>query len=49
MPLDNKTLLERDVTRNIAKELLQSVRDIKAGRVGRVTQIVPGDIHDIWG
>ena len=39
MPLDKKKLLERDAKRNIAEELLQSVRDIKAGRVGRVTTI----------
>ena len=35
MPLDDKTLLERDAKRNIGEELLQAVRDIKAGRVGR--------------
>jgi len=30
-----KELLERDAQRNIGEELLQAVRDIKAGRVGR--------------
>ena len=39
MPLDEKKLLERDAKRNIAEELLQSVRDIKAGKVGRVTTV----------
>lgn len=39
MPLDEKTLLERDAKRNIAEELLQSVRDIKAGKVGRLTTV----------
>jgi putative transcriptional regulator len=39
MPLDEKKLLEQDAKRNIAEELLQSVRDIKAGRVGRVTTV----------
>ncbi len=39
MPLDEIKLLERDAKRNIAEELLQSVRDIKAGRVGRVTTV----------
>lgn len=39
MPLDEKQLLERDAKRNIAEELLQSVRDIKTGRVGRVTTV----------
>jgi putative transcriptional regulator len=39
MPLDEKKLLERDAKRNIAEELLQSVKDIKAGKVGRVTTV----------
>ena len=39
MPLDEKKLLERDANRNIGEELLQAVRDIKAGRVGRVSTI----------
>jgi putative transcriptional regulator len=37
MPLDEKTVLERDTKRNIGEELLQAVRDIKAGRVGHVS------------
>lgn len=37
MPLDEKKLLERDAKRNIGDELLQAVRDIKAGRVGRIS------------
>jgi putative transcriptional regulator len=37
MPLDEKKLLERDAKRNIGEELLQAVRDIKSGRVGRVS------------
>ena len=39
MPLDEKKLLERDAKRNIGEELLQAVRDIKAGRVGRVNTV----------
>src|SRR6266567_52700 len=39
MPLDEKELLERDAKRNIGEELLQAVRDLKAGRVGRVTKV----------
>ena len=39
MPLDDKELLKRDAKRNIGEELLQSVRDLKSGRVGRVTNI----------
>jgi putative transcriptional regulator len=39
MPLDEKKLLERDAKRNVGEELLQAVRDIKAGRVGRISTI----------
>ncbi len=39
MPLDKKELLERDAKRNIGEELLQAVRDIKAGRAGRVSDV----------
>jgi len=34
MPLDEKELLEGDAKRNIGEELLQAVRDIKAGKSG---------------
>jgi putative transcriptional regulator len=36
MHLSEQELLERDAKRNIGEELLQAVRDIKAGRIGRV-------------
>jgi putative transcriptional regulator len=39
MPLDEKELLERDAKRNIGEELLQAVRDIKTGKVGRVSAL----------
>ena len=39
MPLNEKELLERDAKRNIGEELLQAVRDLKAGRVGRVSTV----------
>ena len=39
MPLDEKELLERDAQRNIGEELLQAVRDIKAGKAGRVATV----------
>ena len=39
MPLSEKELFERDSKRNIGEELLQAVRDIKAGRVGRVSTV----------
>jgi len=39
MSKSEKELLERDAHRNIGEELLQAVRDIKAGRVGRVSTL----------
>ena len=39
MPLDEQQLLERDANRNIGEELLQAVRDLKAGNVGRMTKV----------
>ncbi|MDO3379742.1 hypothetical protein [Geoalkalibacter halelectricus] len=36
MTLSDKELLERDAKRNIGEELLEAVRDIKAGKIGRV-------------
>ena len=35
MTLNDKELLKRDADRNIAEELIQAVRDIKTGKVGR--------------
>lgn len=37
MTLSDKELLKRDAKRNIGEELLEAVRDIKAGKVGRVS------------
>jgi putative transcriptional regulator len=39
MSKSEKELLERDAQRNIGEELLQAVRDIKAGRVGRISSV----------
>lgn len=39
MPLTEKELLERDAKRDIGEELLQSIRDVKAGRHGAVHKI----------
>jgi putative transcriptional regulator len=38
--MSKKELLARDVKRDIGAELLQSVRDLRAGRFGRKTTIV---------
>uniref|UniRef100_C6E2D6 Transcriptional regulator, XRE family n=1 Tax=Geobacter sp. (strain M21) TaxID=443144 RepID=C6E2D6_GEOSM len=39
MPLDEKELLARDAKRNIGEELLQAVRDIKAGKANHVSTL----------
>ncbi|WP_060508007.1 DNA-binding transcriptional regulator [Pseudomonas sp. NBRC 111124] len=36
MPLTEKEMMLRDATRNIGEELLESIRDVKAGRFGAV-------------
>ena len=35
MTLSDKELLKRDADRNVGEELLQAIRDIKSGKVGR--------------
>ena len=35
----SKEILERDAKRNIGEEVLQVIRDIKAGRIGRVFHV----------
>lgn len=35
MTLSDKELLKRDADRNIGEELLQAIRDIKSGKMGR--------------
>ncbi|WP_020508017.1 helix-turn-helix domain-containing protein [Lamprocystis purpurea] len=44
MPLTEQEILERDAQRNIGEELLQAVRDIKAGRYGSVYEVEPNEI-----
>jgi len=39
MTLNDKELLKRDADRNIGEELLQAIRDIKAGKVGRRSEV----------
>lgn len=39
MPLTEKQLMMRDATRNIGEELLESIRDVKAGHYGAVHQL----------
>lgn len=46
MPKPEKELLQRDVSRDLGAELLQSVREMSAGKKGRVTQISPSWINE---
>ncbi len=39
MALTERQLMERDAKRNIGEELLQSIRDVKAGRHGATHQV----------
>lgn len=43
-PLSDEQLQARDATRDIGAELLQSIRDIKAGRIGAVRVIDATDV-----
>jgi len=38
MPMDEQVLSKRDAKRNIRLELLESVRQVKTGNVGKVTK-----------
>jgi putative transcriptional regulator len=42
MPLTEQELLERDAKRDIGEELLQAIRDVKAGRYGAIYEVEPG-------
>jgi putative transcriptional regulator len=44
MPRRDKDLLTRDARRNIGDELLQAIRDVKAGRQGARYRIQPNDV-----
>lgn len=46
MPMTEKELLERDAKRDIGAELLQSVREMKAGKRGRVHQIAVSPVTE---
>lgn len=41
MPLSEQELKKRDAKRNIGEELLEAIRDVKAGRYGAVHEITP--------
>ena len=41
MPLNEEELLKRDASRNIGEELLQAIRDVKAGNVGAKYEVEP--------
>lgn len=44
MPRREKELLERDAKRNIGDELLQAIRDVKAGRRGAKYRIEANEV-----
>jgi len=44
VPSSEKELLERDVQRNIGEELLNAIRDVKAGRQGAEYTVEPNEI-----
>lgn len=47
MPLDEETLKRRDAGRNIGEELLQAIRDIKAGQYGARYSVEPNQVTAI--
>ncbi|MFJ4344142.1 hypothetical protein [Pseudomonas sp. NPDC089401] len=44
MPLTEKELMLRDASRNIGEELLESIRDVKAGRHGAIRQVDASEV-----
>jgi len=44
MPRREKDLLARDAKRNVGEELLQAIKDVKAGRHGAKYQVEANDI-----
>jgi putative transcriptional regulator len=44
MPLTEEQLQKRDASRDIGEELLQAIRDVKAGNVGAQYSVKPNEI-----
>lgn len=44
MPMNETELMERDAQRNIGEELLNAIRDVKAGEYGSSYSIEPNEI-----
>lgn len=44
MPLNETELLERDAQRNLGEELLNAIRDVKAGRHGATYSVEPNEV-----
>ena len=44
MPRREKELLERDAKRDVGEELLQAIRDVKAGRHGAQYKVEANDV-----
>jgi putative transcriptional regulator len=49
MPMTEKALRARDAKRDIGAELLQSIREVKAGRIGRVWKVdEAGNVREVF-
>jgi len=46
MPLTEKQLLARDAKRDIGAELLESIREMQAGKVGRVHSVTLNEVAE---
>lgn len=44
MPRREKELLARDAKRDIGRELLQAIREVKAGKYGAKYEVTPNDV-----
>jgi putative transcriptional regulator len=45
MPSNEKELLERDAKQDIGEELLEAIRDVKAGNYGATYTIEPNEME----
>ena len=46
MSIDEQELLKRDAERNIGDELLQAIRDIKSGKIGRESTVAVSPVAE---
>lgn len=49
MPMTERAMRSRDARRDLGAELLQSLRDVKAGRIGRVWKVdEAGNVREVF-